>query len=99
MTGIFTDAIVSAVLTKSQLQKLRRAPLTGANRLQLAMSLPKPRITQVQLAAAVDLSQPYVSAICNGAYSEIPLETTRALAQFFGCAIEDLFPARQAVAS
>lgn len=55
--------------------------------------------TQVQLAAAIGKRQNYISAIARGQYSELPLETSRALARAFGCAIEDLFPAREAVAS
>lgn len=55
--------------------------------------------TQVELAAAVERSQPYISAIVNGTYSALPLEMARALAQHYGCTIEDLFPACEAIAS
>jgi DNA-binding XRE family transcriptional regulator len=85
------------VLTKSQLHTLRATKLDGANKLRLAMSLGG--LTQVQLAAAVNVTQAYISSIVNGDYSQLPLETARTLATHFGCSIEDLFPSREAIAS
>jgi DNA-binding Xre family transcriptional regulator len=84
------------VLTKSQLRKLRQAKPGGPNRVKLAIQLAE--TTQVRVAASVGHTQAYISSIANGEYSAIPLETTRALARHFGCSIEDLFPAREAVA-
>ena len=51
-------------------------------------------VTQAGLAASIDLTQPYISAIVNGRYRRLPVETTRRFADFFGCQIEDLFPPR-----
>lgn len=56
-------------------------------------------VTQVQVAEAVGLTQGYVSKLARGQYtSELPGDTMRRFADLFGCAIEDLFPSRQAVA-
>ena len=57
-------------------------------------------LTQVQLAEAVRSTQPRISAICNGRFAEdgLPVEVARRYADFFGCDIDDLFPAKQEVA-
>lgn len=86
-----------AMLTRKQLAALKAAKLTGPNKLKKAIELAE--TTQEQVAAALGLSQPHISEIANGNYSRLPMETTRALADHFGCSIEDLFPAKQAVAS
>lgn len=83
------------MLTQDQLNALKISP-GGPNRVRLAMSLAG--VTQVQLAQALGVSQPYISAIVRGSCPRLPLEITRRLAQHFGCSIEDLFPAREAVA-
>jgi len=56
-------------------------------------------VTQVQIAERIGLTQSYISKVKNGDYTDLPGETMRAFAEYFGCAIEDLFPAREAVAS
>lgn len=84
------------MLTESQLNQLRRAPLHGKrNKLGIAMAIAG--TTQVELAEALGVTQPHVSAVSLGRYgrSGLPLETTRKFAQFFGCSIEDLFPCEQ----
>lgn len=50
-------------------------------------------VTQVQIAEGTGFTQSYISRIRNGNYDGLPGETMRALAVFFGCSIEDLFPA------
>lgn len=83
------------MLTAKQLADLRR-DRSGPNRLQRAMDLAK--VTQTDVANALGWDQPYISKIKRGAYGDagLPLERTRALAEFFGCHIEDLFPRRVA---
>lgn len=71
--------------------------MKGRNRLQKAMDLAG--LTQVQVADRTGYTQPYISRVKNGHYSDLPGETMRTFAELFGCAIEDLFPAREAVAS
>lgn len=87
------------MLTARQLQELRRSK--PANRTRLAKAIELAGTTQVQVAEAVGSTQPRISAICNGKFGEsgLPLETTRRLADHFGCDIQDLFPAPEAVAS
>jgi transcriptional regulator with XRE-family HTH domain len=82
------------MLTEQQRRRLRRAPLNGPNKVALAMDLVQPKVTQIQLAAALHMTQPTVSRVRNGKYERLPGETMRAFAGFFACSIEDLFPAR-----
>jgi transcriptional regulator with XRE-family HTH domain len=79
------------MLTREQVRRLRAGELKGTNRLGLAMELAG--VTQVQLAEQVGMTQPYISAVLNGKAPKFPLPTAHRLAAFFGCAIEDLFPA------
>ena len=52
-------------------------------------------LTQVQVAAAVNMAQPQISEISNGNYTKLPLETAQRLASLFGCAVDVLFPLRE----
>jgi transcriptional regulator with XRE-family HTH domain len=80
-------------LTTMQLAVLREAT---HSRVRLARQLCN--LTQVELAEALDVSQSFVSDIERGRFNSITVENARKLADFFGVAIEDLFPARQEVA-
>jgi DNA-binding Xre family transcriptional regulator len=80
------------MLTKDQLDTLRSAPLSGQrNKLRIAIAMAAVR--QLDVAEATGITQANLSEIVNGKYGAITLETTRKLSGFFGCAIEDLFPA------
>ena len=83
------------MLSSEQIQQLLNAPMDGVNRVRRARELLK--LLQSDVCARTRLSQPYLSAIERGSYSELPLETSRILATFFGCPIESLFPAIEAV--
>lgn len=83
------------MLTRKQLAELRRRK-DGPNRVGAAMEMAG--LTQVQVAQKIGCTQPNVSRIVTGQYTGA-LDTTRALAELFGCHIEDLFPSREAVAS
>jgi DNA-binding XRE family transcriptional regulator len=85
------------MLTSEQIDLLRHEPLDGANKVRRARELAG--LTQIQVAREVPISQPYLSAIETGKSTDLTLETSRSLAMFFGVQIEDLFPARQEVAS
>ena len=85
-------------LTPEQVHALRSVPIgTMANKVRLARTMLA--ITQTSVAEKVGLSSPQLSDIERGEYKDIPLENGRDLAEFFGCAIEDLFPVREALAS
>lgn len=85
------------MLSRDKLKQLRAEPLGASpNRVRRARELAE--LTQVQIAAATGLTQAFISSIENGDYSDVTLTTSRALARFFGCQIEDLFPSREAVA-
>jgi DNA-binding XRE family transcriptional regulator len=94
LTAITLKAIFTFVkLTLEQLDELRRAPLEGENKIKVALALTG--VTQVALAAGIRRTQAYVSELENGKYRLLPLETSRAVARFFGASIEDIFPARE----
>ena len=76
------------MLTKQQLAMLRTE--TGTNRVARAIDLAG--VTQVTVAEALGLPQPYVSDVARRRYKTITVENARKFAQFFGCSIEDLFP-------
>jgi transcriptional regulator with XRE-family HTH domain len=84
------------VLDPQQVEELRRTKPDGRNRVAQAMQLAS--VTQVQIAERTGFTQSYISRIQSGQYGDLPGETMRTFAQFFGCTIEDLFPAREAVA-
>lgn len=77
------------MLTEDQLRTLRSEP--GANRVAKAISLAG--VTQMTVAKAVGLPQPYVSDVARRRYRTITVENARKFARYFGCRIEDLFPA------
>lgn len=81
------------MLNAAQIKELRAAKLTGKNKVLKARELAKQ--TQAELAEALGITQAYVSAIERNVYGDLPLETTRSFSDHFGCAIEDLFPAKQ----
>lgn len=85
------------MLETRHLKRLRAAPLpkTG-NKVALAIALSEKR--QGQVATELEMTQSHLSDICRGRFEDPQLSTARRLATYFGCAIEDLFPAREAVA-
>lgn len=85
-------------LTVEQVVALRSVPLGSLpNKVRLARAMLQ--LKQADVARTIGLTSPQLSDIELGEYKDIPLEKTRALAEYFGCTIEDLFPAREAVAS
>lgn len=85
------------MLSHAQIRELKRSKKGDRNRLAAAMQLAG--VTQVQVAAGTGYTQSFVSKVQNGQYSDLPGETMRTFATFFGCSIEDMFPAPEAVAS
>ena len=49
-------------------------------------------LAQTEVAAGTGLTQSTISEIHNFRTVDLKLSTLRALADFFGCAIDDLFP-------
>ncbi len=82
------------MLSTKNLRELRRAQPAEGNRLRLAMKLAN--TTQVQVSAAIGIAQSQVSVDAAGKSAEISLDKARAYAEFFGCDVDDLFPAEQA---
>ena len=76
------------MLTEDQLRTLRSEP--GVDRVAKAISLAA--VTQVTVAKALGLPQPYVSDVARRRYRTITVENARKFARYFGCSIEDLFP-------
>lgn len=83
-------------LTAKQLRDLRDTVIEDGNRVARAFELAG--VTQMEVAVATELPQPYISDVVRSRYKTITVENAHKLAQYFGCSIEDLFPAREAVA-
>lgn len=76
-------------LTRAQLKLLRQSD--PDDRLRMALHLSRAR--QVELSKAIGIVQSQVSQDINGQFSEMSLHKAAAYARFFGCSLEDLFPA------
>ena len=85
-------------LTAEQRYALKTVPLGDMpNKLRIALTLA--RAKQFEVAEETGIAAPNLSNLVNGKYSTVTITTARKLAEYFGCHIEDLFPAREAVAS
>ena len=78
------------MLTERQLAVLRASEPT--NRVATAIFLLG--VTQGVVAAAIGVTQAYVSDVARQRYSTITLANARKFARYFGCSIDDLFPPR-----
>lgn len=86
-----------AILSHEQIEALRTAPIgRQPNRLQVAFALADAK--QTDACDVTGLSAPTLSKLVRGSYQTLDIENARKLAEFFGCSIEDLFPARAEVA-
>jgi hypothetical protein len=83
-------------LTEAQLIQLRKARTSG-NRVNRAIELLD--VTKVTVSAETGLSYSYVTDVAGNRFQTVTVENAHKFANFFGCAIEDLFPEREAVAS
>lgn len=83
-------------LTSAQLKQVRRTP-PGQSRVRSARHAAG--LTQESLAAELGITQSALSDLERQRYADITLKTASKFADFFGCAIEDLFPAKAALAS
>ena len=81
--------IFDTMLTPQQLAALRAEP--GSNRVAKAIALAG--VTQGAVAAALGFPQPYISDVARSRYRTITVQNARKFARYFGCSIEDLFPA------
>lgn len=81
-------------LTARKLRELRESS-TGSTGNKVSRAIELAEVTQIEIAAATDLPQPYISDVARGRYQTITVENARKLADYFGCAIEDLFPAKE----
>jgi DNA-binding Xre family transcriptional regulator len=85
-------------MTAKQLKELRSRPVPpSGNRIATAFEISKR--PQMDLVRTAGLTPQYVTDVKAGRFQSITVENARKFAEFFGCAIEDLFPAREAVAS
>jgi len=84
--------------TPEQIAAIRAMPL-GAMRNKVRLARTILGLKQGDVADAIGITAPYLSDIESGKYKDLPLESVlRPLSDYFGCAIEDLFPAKEAVA-
>lgn len=83
------------MLESEQLAELRSTAIEGVpNRVRTALKLAGK--TQAEVARALDMTPPHLNDVCSGRVKEVSLTTAHKLANYFGCAIEDLFPSRAA---
>ena len=84
-------------MTPKQLKTLRsRRPGAAGNRLAAAFEISDR--SQADCVRLTRFTPQYVSDMVRGRFQNISVENAREFAIFFGCQIEDLFPAREAVA-
>lgn len=83
-------------LTETQLKQLRRHRTTG-NRVAKAIELAG--VTLVRVQQGTGLRYTYISDVAANRYATVTVAKAHVFAEFFGCAIEDLFPAQKAVAA
>ncbi len=88
---------MDVALSSEQIEQLRAAPPAGSNRIARACQLAG--IRQVDLANAIGFPQQYVSDVARDRFRTITVDNARRFAEFFGCAIEDLFPRRDTEAA
>lgn len=81
----------AGALSLKALRELRGHQDGSSNRLAKAIELAT--VTQQALAEATGLTQAYVSNVARQQYETITVTNAYKFARFFGCAIEDLFPA------
>lgn len=79
-------------MTPEQIQALRAVPLGEMpNKLRVAFALQG--VTQTDAAEQAGLTGSRLSLLVNGKYRTVTVDEAGRLAKFFGCHIEDLFPA------
>lgn len=82
-------------LTPEQIDALRSVPLGDMpNKLRVAAKMVAAK--QADIADEIGIAASNLSDIFNGKYVDLQFETTRKLADFFGCDPRDLFPLRAA---
>lgn len=80
-------------LTPQRLKALKSAPVGEfGNRIEAATKLAE--VTQAELSRALGMTQQYVNDVARGRYQTITVTQARKFSEYFGCDIEDLFPAR-----
>ncbi|MGE3276764.1 MAG: helix-turn-helix transcriptional regulator [Vicinamibacterales bacterium] len=86
------------MLESRQLAELRSHQVDDAVPNRLAVAIRLSGVTQRRIADELGMTEPHLSDIKRGKFKSVSLDTARKLAAYFGCAIEDLFPSREAVA-
>jgi hypothetical protein len=83
------------MLTPEQLEARRALPLAGMpNKVDVALTLAKAKQADIVQAYDYELDASAVHRVVNGKYVTLDVNLARKFAEFFGCQIEDLFPAR-----
>lgn len=77
-----------------QLRELRTAPVASTgNRLAIAFEIDKR--SQMDCSRATGFTPQYITDVKTGRFQNISVDNARKFADFFGCQIEDLFPAER----
>lgn len=86
-------------MTPKQLRELRSRPVPRDVGNRLAMAFEITEQSQADCVRLTKFTAAYVSDMVRGRFQNISLDNAREFAAFFDCAIEDLFPSREQVAS
>jgi transcriptional regulator with XRE-family HTH domain len=79
-------------MTPKQLRDLRSAEAPSGNKLAAAFAIVER--SQMDCSRATGLTPQYITDVKGGRFQNISVDNARKFAEFFGCAIEDLFPAQ-----
>lgn len=86
------------VLTPEELGALRAVPVLDGMPNKVGLALTMLGLGQIDIIEETGFTQGFVSDVVRGKVKNLSIESARKFAEFFGCNIEDLFPAREAVA-
>ena len=84
-------------LSAAKRRELLQSDAAVGNRIAKAVELAGCTLVEVQRGTG--LSYPYISDVSRGRFQTITVDNAHKFAEFFGCAIEDLFPQRESIAS
>jgi len=86
-------------MTPKQLRELRSRPVSPETGNRLAAAFEIAEQSQADCVRATRFTPQYVSDMVRGRFHNISVDNAREFAEFFECAIEDLFPSREEAVS
>lgn len=81
-------------LEPKAVRKLQRTTLAAGEPNKVKQAVRLSGKTQGEVAADLGFTDSYFSNVVRGKFEDIGLTNARKIADYFGCAIDDLFPAK-----